>query len=213
MAQLPKLHAATGHPYFEKLRGELAAAEDPLTVYAENEKMLKRFLVAVNNQKTEFLKQNFFGYTASSMAKNASGAILDEKQLLPQEIALDAARGETVNFQVRILPLDTEVKGLTVKSFSVSGIPTENHSTYRILDLNLPGDGIFPDPLSKKLTVDLKPEDNSVSYFGSLLCRKLRRPECIKAVSLLLIAKDMESHTRLLLKCVPLRFLKSRICS
>lgn len=176
MAQLPKLHAATGHPYFEKLHGELAAAADPLTVYAKNEKMLKRFLVAVNNQKTEFLKQNFFGYTASSMAKNASGAILDEEQLLPQEIVLDAARGETVNFQVRILPLDTEVKGLTVKSFSVSGVPAENHSAYRILDLNLPGDGIFPDPLSKKLIVDLKPEDNSVSYFGSVTV-----PETLKA--------------------------------
>lgn len=162
------LYKETKHPYFEKLRRELMTAEDPLEVYARNEKTLMRFLAAVNNRKTEFLKQKFFGYTATSMAKNAAGTILDKKQQLPQEIALDAARGETVNFQVRILPLDTEVKGLTVESFFVNGIPAKNHSAYRILDLELPGEGIFPDPLSKNLTVDLKPEDNSVSYFGSI---------------------------------------------
>lgn len=165
---LPAYFQQTGHPYFQELHRRLSRPEEQVAVYRAEEKTLRRFLAPLRNGRPELLEKPFYFYTATSMAKDASSAILPETLPLPQEVSLSAAKGETVNFQVRVLPLDKPVRGLTVKEFYLYDIPQAGLNAYRILDLLLPGDGVFPDPLSRHLTVDLTPEMNSATYFFSL---------------------------------------------
>ncbi len=188
---LPGYHSQSGHPYFQELYRRLSTATDPMAIFSAEEKTLRRFLVPLRNGRPELLQNPFYFYTASSMAKEASGTILPEKLPLAQDVRLTAAKGETVNFQVRVLPLDKTVKGLTVKEFCLYGLPVEASRVYRVLDLLLPGDGIYPDPLSHRLTVDLTPEMNSTTYFCSLSI-----PESQKAGDYQgrLILQDAEGH-------------------
>jgi hypothetical protein len=125
-------------------------------------------MAVANANKLEFFKKDFFLYTATSMHKKASNVILDEKAQLPQSVSLDAAGDEVANFQVRVFPFDKDVKGLTVKEFKIDKFKPENLKVYRILDFDLGGDGIVPDPLSKHITTDLNVADNSVSYFANI---------------------------------------------
>ncbi|MBO7741228.1 MAG: hypothetical protein J6S21_01615, partial [Victivallales bacterium] len=167
IGMLPDYYKQTGHPYFQELHQRLANPDEQMQVFKQEEKTLRRFLAPITSGNAALLKQPYYFYTASSMAKHASGEILPEKIQLPQTVALTAAQGETVNFQIRVLPLNKSVKGMTVKEFTIDGLPAAKLASYRILDIALPGEGIYPDPLSRKLTTDLTPEMNSAGYFFS----------------------------------------------
>ncbi|MBQ9789478.1 MAG: DUF4091 domain-containing protein [Lentisphaeria bacterium] len=165
---LDKLYAKTKVEYFKNLKAELENAQNPAKVLEENKKTLHRFMAVANANKKDFFKKNFFLYTASSMNKEASGKILEEKMPLPQSVSLDAAGDETASFQVRVMPFDKDVKNLTVKEFSIENFDKANLSVHRVLDFEIKGEGIFPDPLSKHLTTDLTVADNSISYFATV---------------------------------------------
>ncbi len=165
---LPEYFRQTGHPYFQALQQRLVQGEEQMKNFKAEEKTLRRFLVPLRNGRKDLLAKPYYFTVASSMAKEASGTILSEKLSLVQEAKLTAAKGETVNFQVRVIPLDKTVKGLTIKDFYLYDIPQAGMAVYRVLDLLLPGDGIYPDPLSRHLTVELTPEMNSVTYFCSV---------------------------------------------
>ena len=165
---LDKLYAKTQVPYFNNLKKELETAKNPAEVLETNKKTLHRFMAVANANKIDLFKKDFFIYTASSMHKKASGTILEEKAQLPQSVSLDAAGDEVANFQVRVFPFDKDVKGLTVKEFTIDKFKAENLKIHRILDFDLGGDGIVPDPLSKHITTDLNVADNSVSYFATV---------------------------------------------
>ena len=165
---LDKLYAKTKVEYFKNFKKQLEEAANPAVVLEQNKKTLHRFMAVANANKLDFFKKNFFLYTASSMNKEASGKILDEKAALPQTISLDAAGDEVANFQVRVFPFDKDVKGLTVKEFTMDKFNAENLKVYQILDFEIKGEGIYPDPLSKHITTDLTVADNSASYFASI---------------------------------------------
>ncbi|MGN0866801.1 MAG: hypothetical protein ACI4SG_03880 [Oligosphaeraceae bacterium] len=197
---LPGYHSQSGHPYFQELHRRLTTENDPMEVFKAEEKTLKRLLAPLRNGKPDFLKNPFYFYVASSMAKDASGNILPDKLPLAQEAKLTAAKGETVNFQVRVMPLDKTVKGLTVKEFHLFGIPMEETHAYRVIDLHLPGDGIYPDALSRHLTVDLTPEMNSTTYFFSVSIPRDQAAGTYRGRAVLQDAEDNELACDITLK-------------